>query len=638
MTRRVSSRPRRACPNVAFVLLALFLFVPSRGVAAGPFPGYPASVRNLAQDVVDAAGPGKEEELGRKVRALREAMFRHGILSINAIPDAIFARAWKEGWKGEAGGALRAVTRVSPFSVSLWAWLIRDDLVRFEGPDRLFEDMRGFRGALRQYAPALLGCAAWLLFFVSAAACWFAVWSSISLFLRARPALISDISRGFKRLPRPEIFASLAVLLCFVGPVAAGMGLGVAAIFWFALSAGYLRRGELLIAMTAILLLAGVFLCGGVLRSIARLTGDTRHGSWLGGEGYFPQSWPETGAEAGDLLSGAGWSDMVKFARARAEMESGDLEKSETLWTQLIGEGGGTAATYNNRGIVRAWLGKKDEAVADFDAAVEKSPSGGPAHWNAYQMYLQLFRLERAARVQQSAWASLRHLAPFEFGPEELTHGELIPSPLPMANVWKNLFTLRGDELRESGRSAFQDLFFRPVPGNRVLLFLGAGWIWAALWKSLSRKLWMHSTCRSCGTRTLIVGSRETTDICNSCRAQVGSGVRGGEEREWRILTIRFHRRYVRACSVFFPGTGALWAGKDFRALIYGVLLSLPLGALTVSLGAGGSAHDLVSDMQSIVIGTALAGVALLWVFGAAWGWRSFDTLQLTYNLALERK
>jgi hypothetical protein len=273
----------------------------------------------------------------------------------------------------------------------------------------------------------------------------------------------------------------------------------------------------------------------------------------------------------------------------------------------------------------------------DFEAAAELDPAGGRAQWNAYQVYLQKFRLERAARIQPVAWAGIRRLVPFDYRAEEMTHGELVASPLRVGDVWRTLFTVREEWLREARGSAFHDLFFRPVPGKWVPAFLTAGWIWALLWKLLYRKIWVSSVCRSCGASTLVVGSREATDICNACRAQIGKGIRGGEELERRGLSISLHRRYVRACSILFPGAGALWAGKEFRTLLYGVLLSLSAGLFTVSWSAGRMAGGLIGDMQTDIWRAALGAVAVLWLFGAAWGWRSFETLQLNHNVAGER-
>src|SRR5512141_987654 len=99
MARRVLSRSRRSWACGALLLLFLFPLLPARLAAADPFPGYPEAVRNQAVRVVASAGPGKEEALEREVRALRAAMFDHAILSMNAVPDRIFDRSVREGWK-----------------------------------------------------------------------------------------------------------------------------------------------------------------------------------------------------------------------------------------------------------------------------------------------------------------------------------------------------------------------------------------------------------------------------------------------------------------------------------------------------------------------------------------------------------
>jgi len=563
-------------------------------------------------------------------------MFDHAILSMNAVPDRIFDRAAREGWKRQSHESLRAVARVAPLSVPLWSWLAWEDAARFRLEEFLF-DVDGLSGALRQYGPGLLGYAVWLVLFAAASACWFAVWASLNLLLRAGPALTSDVARLFKGLPRPEIFASGVVLAGFIAPVACGVGIAAAAVFWIALSVAYLRRGELVIGGTAIVLLAGVFLCGGFLEAMHPVAGKARPGGWLGGEGYHYQNMPGSGEAGQDLLPGPQWEGMARFARARAVMQRGDLRTAESLWTELIQEGGDLADAYNNRGIVRVRLGRTEEGLADFEAAAKLLPAGARAQWNAYQLYLQEFHLDRASRIQPVAWAGIRSLVPFDYRAEEMTHGELVASPLRVGDVWRTLFMAREEWVREARGSAFHNIFFRPVPGKWVLAFLAAGLLWVLLWKLLSRKIWMSNVCRSCGASTLIVGSREATDICNACRAQVGKGIRGGEEREWRGLSISLHRRYVRACSILVPGAGALWAGKEFRTMLYGILLSLSAGMFTVSWSAGRLAGGLIGDMQTDIWRAALGAVAVLWLFGAAWGWRSFETLQLYHNVAGER-
>jgi len=576
--------------------------------------------------VVEAAGPGREEALEREVRALRRVMFEHAILSMNALPDRIFDRAVREGWKRRSYVSLRAVTRVAPLSVPLWSWLAWEDAARFRLEEVLF-DVDGLSGAFREYGPGLLGYAVGLVLFAAASASWFAVWASITLLLRASPALTSDVARLFKGAPRPEIFASGVVLAVFAAPVACGAGIAAAAVFWIALSVAYLRRAELLIGGTAIVLLAGVFLCGGFLDAMRPVAEKARQGGWLGGEGYFYRGTPDSGDAGPDLPTGPRWERMARFARARAAMQGRDLRTAESLWTGLIQEGGDLADAYNNRGIVRVHLGRTEDGLADFEAAASNGPAAARAQWNAYQLYLQEFRLEQASRIQPVAWAGIRGLVPFDYRAEEMTHGELVASPLRVGDVWRSLFTVRDEWIRGARGSAFHGLFFRPVPGEWALAFLSTGFLWAVLWKLLSRKLWMSSVCRSCGAGTLVVGSREPA----------GKGIPGGDERERRGLSIALHRRYVRACSVLIPGAGALWAGKEIRTMLYGILLSLSAGLLTVSWSSARLAGGLIGDMQTDLWRAALGAVALLWLLGAAWGWRSFENLQLDHNVAGER-
>ena len=636
MTRRVSNRSRRSWAPFALFLLILVPLDPSRIAAADLFPGYPETVRRQAIRVVEAAGPGKGEALEPEVRALRRVMFDNAILSMNAVPDRIFDRAAREGWKRGSYESMRAVTRVAPLSVPLWAWLAWEDVVRFRIEEFLF-DVKGLWGALRQYGPGLLGYAVWVVLFASVSACWFVIWASLNLLMRALPALTLDVARLLKGLPRQGIFASGIVLAVFAAPVACGVGIAAAGVFWVALSTPYLRRGELVIGGTSILLLAGVFLSGGFLEAVHPVAATARQGGWLGGEGYYYRGGSIDGDAGQGLPTGPEWERMARFARARSEMEGGSLRTAESLWTELIAEGWDSADAYNNRGIVRVRLGRTEEGLADFETAASLRPAAGRAQWNAYQVYLQEFQLAQAARIQPAAWAGIRGLVPFDYRAEEMTHGELVAAPLRVGDVWRSLFTVREEWFREARRSAFHSLFFRPVPGGWVMALLTAVLAWTALWKLLSRKIWVSSICRSCGAGTLVVRSREAVDICNACRAQVGKGIRAGEERELRGLSISLHRRYVRACSVLFPGAGALWAGKEFQALLYGLLLSLAAGLFTVSWGAGRLAGGLVGDMQTDIWRAALGTAAVLWLFGAAWGWRAFESLQLRHNVSGER-
>lgn len=280
--------------------------------------------------------------------------------------------------------------------------------------------------------------------------------------------------------------------------------------------------------------------------------------------------------------------------------------------------------------------GRFREALSDFEAAREKRPEDGIALWNAYHAYLQVLDLERARRIQPLAWDRVQRFSPFHFRPADLEAGDYLASPFPVSELVRSLAD-RGDDLfHEGGEGKLYRMFFWPLTPRIALLFLGFVWLSSAVWKFLSLRVWVHTTCRGCGTKTLVVGIRERSDLCNMCQAQVGWGIRAGVEKERRSQMIRMHQNYIKASSVLLPGSGGLWSGKEAGTLIYVAFLSLSLAALSSSLGAreGG---DIVSELQTIVARWSFLLTGILWLAGAAWGIRSFGRMQRSLGIVGKR-
>ena len=634
---RLSCILRRKAASGAALALVILLQSASPALAANEdrFAGYTPAVRDQAGRVVAAAGPGADSAFEKEVRTLRKLMYAQGILSLNAVPDLIFERAVREGWRSRLSAPLRTAVAVSPLSASAWALLVKDDILDAR-IDELPGDFEGLVGVMRQSPPALLGYGAWLASYLSAAACWFVAWASIALFLRARPSLEGDLSRIIIIPPRDFIAAALAVVV-FLLPLLGGQGLAVAACFWMVLSAGYLRRGEFVIVTVAVVLLAALLAGGGVIQSLNRMGSDVRGGGWLGGEGYVPRAWPVESSARRWSLAGTSSAWMVKFAKARAAMIAGDPAESERLWTELIRAGKGLPEVYNNRGISLAMQGKPAEGLSDFETTLAKRPRDGPALWNAYQIYLQSFNLERARAVQPVAWDSLRRMSPYYFKPADMEPGEWVASALPAGELGRSFVESEGGPAYDVGRSDYFLMFFRPLKPSGALAFLVMVFLAGGIWKILATRIWVHTTCRGCGTRTLIGGARESLDLCNLCRARIGGGVKGGGERDRRVQGIGMHRRYVRACSVLVPGSGALWAGKEFRTLLFGIVLALSMAGISASAGSqeGGA---MISELRHAVMWWAAGVSALVWLAGAAWSIRSFGRFQDDYNVSGSRR
>jgi hypothetical protein len=629
-----SGRVRSSPAMILLFFLVFLLGFPLSGGADDLFPGYAPEVQAQALRVVEAAGPGKEKELAIEVRELRRRMYSHGILSINAIPDIVFRRAGREGWKKDLGPAFRLIAESSPLSSPVWAWMVMEDIRGLRLSD-LFPDLARLSGAIWRFGPALLGYAAWLVSFALAAACWFVVWTSIALFLRARPSLELDIPR-FLRLPYLDYLSPLAVAVLFLLPLFAGIGLAVVACYWMVLSVAYLRRGELVLMAIALILIAGIFFGGSMLHLASGVAGGAPGEGYLGVDGSIPRTWPSESGKGEEQGSGAAPSWLVLFSRARAKMQAGDHAGAERLWTDLIEAGHDLPEVRNNRGITRAKQGRMRAALSDFEAAFTERPGDGAALWNAYQGYLQMFNVERARMIQPLAWDRVQNLPPFRFRPPDMETGEWVGSPLPVDEIVRATLQRGHGLYREAGEGEWYRRFFRPLSPGVALLFLFVIWLTSVIWKFISLRVWVHTACRGCGTRTLIVGIREATDFCNMCRMQVGWGIRAGEEKDRRIQGIRMHRNTVRAGSVVVPGSGGLWSGKEGWTMLYVVLLCLSLAAVSVSIGARGKG-DILSDLESIVTWWAFRVTGVLWIIGAAWGIRSFGRMQQILKISGKR-
>lgn len=625
---------KTGCRFVALLLLIACFVFPTVSLAESErdvFLNYPEDVRNQARRVVEAAKPGNEQALKAELRLLGKRMHARAILSMNAIPEKVFLKARREGWTSNATASMRPLVEVAPLSVPLWAWLFKEDLVHLRLPDA-FRDFGGMAGAVRRFGPALLGYGAWLVTYLVAAICWFAAWSSVSLFLRGRPSFEADLKRLLK-IPYREYVAPIAAFLVFILPVAFGFGLAVVACTWLAVSTVYLRKGELVMMTVTVMMLAGLVLGGGILYSFDQVGGNTRRGGWLGGEGVIPEQMPDEGAPV--FSSDVAW--MLDFARARLEMQTGKPASAERRFNEIVQGGRNIPEVFNNRGIARAQQGKMTEALADFEAARQIRPDDGPSLWNAYQIHLQTFNLEKAGAIQAGAWSGVQSMRPFGFRPAEFEQGEWIASGMPVGEIWIALLRSGEDLVRDAGKGEVFHRFFHPLSPFGALFFLGIAYVWSMVWKAASLKLWVNCTCRVCGTRSMIIASRETSDVCTPCRAQIGGGIRAGEERDRRVQGIVLHRRFVRLSSIFVPGSGALWAGKEIRSFLYGLILAGSLAGVTTSLGINAEGNPIVYDLQQSVLVFFIVSSSVLWLFGVVWGLGSFSTLQRRFNIIGER-
>jgi len=174
---------------------------------------------------------------------------------------------------------------------------------------------------------------------------------------------------------------------------------------------------------------------------------------------------------------------MARFARARAEMQRGNLRTAESLWTGLIGEGeiSPTRTTTADRsGPARrtreGWPISRPRRIAPRKAV---GPNGTPTSCTCRSSIL---RRPPGSNRPPGPGSAPR---PFDYRAEEMTHARWSASPLPAGDVWGTLLTVREEGFRELG-GAGSTACSSARSREWVLAFLAAGGAWAGLWKLLS--------------------------------------------------------------------------------------------------------------------------------------------------------
>jgi tetratricopeptide (TPR) repeat protein len=70
------------------------------------------------------------------------------------------------------------------------------------------------------------------------------------------------------------------------------------------------------------------------------------------------------------------------FARALAAQESGNADRAQTLWREVIAAEPTQAAPHTNLGVLHRQAGRIDDAIREYDAAIKLDPRDARAYHN----------------------------------------------------------------------------------------------------------------------------------------------------------------------------------------------------------------------------------------------------------------
>ncbi|MFZ5863378.1 MAG: tetratricopeptide repeat protein [Nitrospirota bacterium] len=87
-------------------------------------------------------------------------------------------------------------------------------------------------------------------------------------------------------------------------------------------------------------------------------------------------------AVRGDPVAAPQVDVAALFARALAAQESGNADRAQTLWREVIAAAPTQAAPHTNLGIVHRHAGRIDEAIREYQAAITLDPRDARAYHN----------------------------------------------------------------------------------------------------------------------------------------------------------------------------------------------------------------------------------------------------------------
>lgn len=96
---------------------------------------------------------------------------------------------------------------------------------------------------------------------------------------------------------------------------------------------------------------------------------------------------------------------LTPFERAARLIQTGDYAKAEAELTALLcaDDSADRAAIFNKRGVARVHQGRRQEALSDFEAALEVQPSLAAALVNIGNLLLEDGDIEGAMRKYEAA-------------------------------------------------------------------------------------------------------------------------------------------------------------------------------------------------------------------------------------------
>jgi len=453
-----------------------------------------------------------------------------------------------------------------PYYARGWAYLSQDKLKALVFIDSFIE---GFRNSVNDFW--------WVFFyagnkFTSILFTLAVLFSMFGLFMviRYTSLLAHDISESLKK-PQYEQILKHFIIPAFFLLILIALG------YWWAVTISFLalwvyfNKNEKFLSITFFILL--IFMPEVMSYFAGFLEGSGNRLIWVMDEVNKGQIKDGTKEYLEAFIDSNPTNEPALMSLAQVQRKSGLFNESASTYEKLIDIRPQSAIYWNNLGNVHFLAGNKDEAIKDYNTAIQFDSKRVLPYFNLSQaygenlMFTERERADMAAReLNPTAVAKIRDL-------EGTTPGRMVfDESLPAKALWQMAFSAKNDALAAS----FWDTSVKVLPlrGTRLA---GISFIVLALSFNAFRKKRVYSHyCNKCGKVSCRKCQKPfySKELCPQCH-QIFVKLEGVEakDRVRKMLEIReTHQKsglIFRISSLILPGSGHFLMGHPLRGFIF---------------------------------------------------------------------
>lgn len=530
------------------------------------YPKWAAVKKDISAHDFDRAGAGLKEIEGM---CLDRGITSFEELSASMVKQGKFLLQAKD-----VKGALLlfdAAIQISPnypppYYARGWAYLSQDKLKALVFIDSFIE---GFRNSVNDFW--------WVFFyagnkFTSALFTLAVLFSLFGLFMviRYTSLLAHDISESLKK-PHLEELLKHFIIPAFFLIILIALG------YWWAVTISFLalwvyfNKKEKFLSITFFILL--IFMPDVMSYLAGFLDGSGNRLIWVMDEVNKGQIKDGTKEYLESYIESNPANETVLMSLAQFQRKSGLFNESAVTYEKLIEIRPQSAIYWNNLGNVHFLAGNKEEAIKDFNTAIQFDSKRVLPYFNLSQVYGEsLMFTERehadlaARELDPVAVAKIRDL-------EGSTPGRMVfDEPLPSEALWRMAFSSKNDILAAS----FWDTSVKVLPlrGTRLA---GISFIVLALSFNAFRKKRVNSHyCNKCGKVSCRKCQKPfySKELCPQCH-QIFVKLEGVEakDRVRKMLEIRENHQksglVFRISALILPGSGHFLMGHPLRGFLF---------------------------------------------------------------------